>query len=150
MLGAMARTAKPQRNTNPDFWTRELVRVRFGGRCCRCGKDGATIHHRTPRALGGTKDPAINYPSNLLWVCGDGTRGCHGYIESHRTESYDQGWLVRHGRRPATVPVHLWDGRDVYLDDDGNSTPADTSIPRPRSSPEQTDPDTNSPQRVTR
>jgi hypothetical protein len=116
----MSRASNVRRPTGPDFWTRELIRLRFAGRCCRCGKDGWTIQHRTPRALGGTKDPAINAPSNLLWVCGDGTRGCHGHMESHRTESYEKGWLVRHGTSPETVAVHLWDGRRVLLDNTGN------------------------------
>lgn len=114
----MLRSAKP-RFTGPDFWTRELVRLRFFGRCCRCGNDGWTIQHRQPRGLGGTKDPATNHPSNLLWVCGDGIQGCHGYMESHRTEAYEHGWLVRHGADPRTTPVLLWDGRMVLLDDEG-------------------------------
>jgi hypothetical protein len=119
----MAVSNERRRCTGPDFWTRETVRVRFGGRCCRCGKDGYTIQHRTPRGLGGSKDPAINALTNLLWVCGDGTRGCHGHMESRRTEAYENGWLVRHGMDPAAVPVLLWDGRRVLLDDEGEWTP---------------------------
>lgn len=115
----MVRSHSPRRYTGPDFWTRETARLRFAGRCCRCGKDGWTIQHRLPRSLGGTKDPAINALSNLLWVCGDGVQGCHGHMESHRTEAYAMGWLVRHGTSPAAVPVHLWDGRRVLLDDSG-------------------------------
>lgn len=102
--------------------------------------------------MGGTKDPAANYTSNLLLLCGTGSTGCHGHIESHRTEAYDHGWLVRHGHRPSQVPVRLWSGRDVYLDDDGqwSHTPPRTDeptapappIPPPRESPEQ---NTNSP-----
>lgn len=119
----MKASSKRPRYTGPDFWTRELVRNRFGGRCCRCGKDGATIQHRIPRGLGGTKNPATNYPSNLLWVCGDGTRGCHGHMESYRIEARDNGWLVRHGTDPRAVAVLLWDGRRVLLDDDGGWEP---------------------------
>ncbi len=57
-------------------------------------------------------------PSNLLWVCGTGTTGCHGYMESERIEARENGWLVRHGHDPRESPVLLWDGRRVLLDDD--------------------------------
>ena len=118
MRRTSSRRPRPRR-TGPDDLTRELVRLRFHGRCCRCGHDGATIQHRIPRALGGTSRPEINFPSNLLWVCGSGTTGCHGHMESQRTEAYAKGWLVRHGQDPATVPVELWDGRRVLVDDEG-------------------------------
>lgn len=96
------------------------MRLRFFGRCCRCGRDGETIQHRIPRGMGGTRDPRINRPSNLLWVCGDGTRKCHGYMENKgRAEAYEKGWLVARAADPREVPVVLWDGRRVVLDDEG-------------------------------
>lgn len=123
--------------TGPDFWTTELVRLRFFGRCCRCGKDGETVQHRIPRGMGGTSDPRINMPSNLLWVCGDGTRKCHGHMESQRTEAYKNGWLVPRKTDPRLVPVLLWDGRRVLLDDEGewilvdpSSTPTEEQHPQ--------------------
>jgi 5-methylcytosine-specific restriction protein A len=108
-----------RRSTGPDFWVRQLVQMRFGNRCARCGRDGASIQHRMPRQSGGTRDPAINCPSNLLWVCGDGVRGCHGHMESYRTEAYAHGWLVHRGHEPSEQPVSLWDGRRVLLDNEG-------------------------------
>lgn len=108
------------RHTGPDFWTQQLVQARFANRCAVCGGyNGGTIHHRKPRRAGGTVDPATNYPSNLLWVCGTGTSGCHGTIESHRTRAYDNGWLLGDRAQPAGVAVLLWDGRRVLLDDEG-------------------------------
>lgn len=74
--------------------------------------------------MGGTSDPAINYLSNLLWVCGTGTTGCHGYMESYRTEACAKGWLVGDGQDPALVPVLLWDRRRVLLDNEGGTRPA--------------------------
>lgn len=54
--------------------------------------------------MGGSKDPKISEASNLLVICGSGTTGCHGYVESHRAEAYQNGWLVKRGFDPASVP----------------------------------------------
>lgn len=111
-------------DTGPDFWTRQLVAGRFGGACVRCGRPGATVQHRKPRRMGGSSDPAINRPSNLVWVCGTGTTGCHGHMESQRHEAYVNGWLLHDRQTPLLVPVLLWDGRRVVLDDEGGYGPA--------------------------
>ena len=118
------RTPRPPRDTGPDFWTRQVVAARFGNRCVRCGRSGVTIQHRKPRGMGGSKDPAINQPSNLLWVCGNGTTGCHGHMESRRTEAYEHGWLLADRADPTATAVHLWDGRRVLLDNTGGYRPA--------------------------
>jgi hypothetical protein len=68
--------------------------------------------------MGGSKDPAARSPANLLRVCGDGTRGCHGMIESNRTVSYENGRLVRQGDSPTDVPVQLRN-RWTLLAEDG-------------------------------
>lgn len=115
-----------RRDTGPDFWTRQLVQARFGGRCARCGGFGTSVQHRKPRQAGGTRDPLINAASNLIWVCGHGTTGCHGHMESYRSEAYESGWLVHSECDPAEQEVLLWDGRRVLLDDDGGFRPAPT------------------------
>jgi len=106
-------------DTGPDEPTKWVVQGRFGGACARCGHPGATIQHRKPRRMGGTRDPAINRPSNLIWVCGTGTTGCHGHMESYRHEAYGAGWLLHDGEDPLLEPVLLWDRRRVVLDDEG-------------------------------
>lgn len=113
---------KPRRHrkTGPDADVWEAVRARFWGLCARCGESGpGNVHHRQPRGMGGTSRPGTNSPANLLWLCGSGTTGCHGYVESYRTEAAEQGWLVKHPRDPADVPVLLWDGQRVLLDAEG-------------------------------
>lgn len=125
-------------STGPDDLTTELVKWRFYGRCCRCGEPGETIQHRIPRGMGGSRhNPRINLPSNLLWVCGDGTRKCHGHMERERTEAYENGWLVPRETGglptdPSTVEVLLWDGRRVLLDNEGEAHPAAPHCPSPR------------------
>lgn len=105
--------------------TREQVYARDHRLCRRCGKQGDSIQHRIPRGMGGSKDPRINSLSNLVMLCGDGTRGCHGYVESHRDEAYSTGWLVHRFEDPELVPLEgmfgmefrlLNDGTVVYLD----------------------------------
>jgi hypothetical protein len=68
--------------------------------------------------MGGSKDPATNSPSNVLLLCGSGTTGCHGWVESHRAEAYDLGLLVHKWQRPDDVPAKLWHGT-FMLDEEG-------------------------------
>ena len=85
------------------------------GRCAACrrtltGQRGFdwSIHHRLPRGMGGTKTASATDPAYLLALCGSGVSGCHGWIESHRSDAYDKGYLLRHTvppTDPASVPV---------------------------------------------
>lgn len=100
--------------------TRDIVYERAGRRCERCGGNGPhfSLHHRSARRAGGSKDPAKHAPSNLLLLCGDGVAGCHGLTESRRTEALELGFLVPSWDSPAAVPV-LVRGAWVLLTDDG-------------------------------
>ncbi|WP_052372816.1 HNH endonuclease [Amycolatopsis taiwanensis] len=98
---------------------RDIVRERSGGVCEKCGiQPAAEIHHRCGRQMGGSREPWINQPSNLLHLCS----GCHGEVTNTRgARAYIEtcGWLVRRGQTlPADVPVVLWHGL-VLLDDHG-------------------------------
>jgi hypothetical protein len=88
---------------------RKTVLVRCEGRCERCGRWLAnvpsSVHHRKARHMGGTSDPTINDPSNLVALCGTGTTGCHGWIESNRGTALTEGWLVSSWDDPARTPV---------------------------------------------
>lgn len=114
---------KSRRKTGATQEVRMEVMVRAGFRCERCGVSiqsiPMSIHHRRPRAMGGTHRPETNYPSNLMALCGSGTTGCHGYLESHRNEAMDYGFIVPQYETPNNVPVktsiHGW----VLLNDDG-------------------------------
>jgi hypothetical protein len=42
--------------------------------------------------------------SNLLAVCGDGTTGCHGWMEAHRREAREVwGWEVTTAKPESTT-----------------------------------------------
>lgn len=78
---------------------RERIHRRDGRFCARCDRSlvdyPSSIHHRLPRRMGGTKNPLSNDTRNLITLCGTGTTGCHGWVESHREEALAQGWLIR-------------------------------------------------------
>lgn len=116
------------RKTDPTPATVELVWIRDNGSCARCCRGLSrpdrgrswSVHHRRPRGVGGTSLAWVNLPANLVLLCGSGVTGCHGWVESHRGEAIELGWLVsRLGYLLAEdIPVQYHDG--LYrLDDDG-------------------------------
>ena len=109
--------------TGPDLATVMTVLQRDGYHCVRCNAPiqgdrgvGWVLHHRRPRAMGGTRRDDANSPANLLSLCAP----CHDWIESNRNESRAAGWLVPLMWDPATVPVVVAQGtRRVHLDAEG-------------------------------
>jgi hypothetical protein len=101
--------------------------------CERCGAflgDRATIdglgslHHRRKRS----QMPRWRQwePSNCVFLCGDGTRGCHGWVEHFPTQAAEEGFHVYAYQEPSEVPVKLWHTEaKVWLDDRGKYTPVD-------------------------
>ncbi len=100
-------------HTGPSASVRGDVMARCQGKCERCAESlvAYNIHHRRPRAMGGTNRPETNEHANLAVLC----TGCHGLVESHRAEAFEEGWLVSQHSDPATVPVLLHRERWVYL-----------------------------------
>lgn len=55
------------------------IRAQFAGECCAsCGLPAESLHHVVPKSQSG--DDVFE---NLVPLCGDGTRGCHGKLENH-------------------------------------------------------------------
>lgn len=74
------------------------------------------MHHRRKRSAGGKW-----VPSCVVALCGDGCRGCHGWVEANPNEAEAQGWHVRPWQDPAEIPV-LWHGEAwLLLKDDGST-----------------------------
>lgn len=65
--------------------------------------------------MGGTSDPDINSPANLVFLC----RACHRDIESNRMIAAAAGWLVGMSLDPAAVPVKMDVTGYVFLTADG-------------------------------
>lgn len=98
--------------TGPDQRIRQLVMERDGFQCVKCGNPvsgepsvGYSIQHRIPRGMGGSRDPRLNLPSNLILLCGSGTTGCHGEVESKRLEAREHGFALWRSQNPADEPV---------------------------------------------
>lgn len=114
-----------RKNTGPVQSTRELVWTRDEGRCVLCGVGllgrQSAVHHRRNRGSGGSSDPAINSPANLLSVC-DGPGSCHEWIGASPAEAYEAGYMVSLNSRqdPADVPlIHAVFESSVFLNHDG-------------------------------
>lgn len=103
----------------------DLVWERDASACFVCkrtlirGSADHSVHHRRPRGMGGTKDPVANTPANLLLLCGSGTTGCHGRVESHRVWALGKGLVVSQGRDPAEVEITVQSPFPVRLGSDG-------------------------------
>ena len=108
-----------------------LIVKRDEGRCFRCGVSvhmkmrgiDWSIHHRQPRGMGGTSR-RVTVACGVV-LCGSGTTGCHGYVESHRHEARERGLLVplNGTLKPREVAAVRWDGLAVWLTDDGRAEP---------------------------
>ena len=96
---------------------RAIVYARSQGRCEVCGNYSAqSVHHRM-------KEGRPWEPANLLHICGDGTRGCHGWIENHPTHAQALGLWLRRGVDftvwPAWLHPTMWWRGWWLLDNDG-------------------------------
>lgn len=69
------------------LWTEVMLRADWA--CARCGHVAQSVHHRLPRSRGGPHDLF-----NLVALCGDGTRGCHGWVEHNPEAAREDGWTV--------------------------------------------------------
>lgn len=119
IVKAKRATVTAAKKTGPGEKTVKLVLARSDGACERClRRTPEQLHHRKPRGAGGSSDPAINYPSNLLALCSQ----CHLEVESDRTVSKEQGWLVPFEQDPAETPVWIAGLGKVFLNDDGSTT----------------------------
>lgn len=113
---------------------REQCYSRDGAHCVRCARNvvnyPSSLHHRKPRGMGGSRDPRSFDPRNLVLVCGSGTTGCHGWIESHRDVARSEGWLLR-SLDDLDQPLITLCGTEIRLYADGTSTETfDTELSR--------------------
>lgn len=117
----------PKATRKAEESARKIVRERDGHRCQLCGRSivdyPSSIHHRRPRGAGGSA--LLEQPSNLVRLCGDGVRGCHGWLEANRTHAKEIGWILPKLNldvRADETPLLTVDGW-MLLDDFGSRTP---------------------------
>lgn len=93
--------------SGPSPTVRATVITRAGGMCEMCHMvivREFSLHHRRPRRMGGTRRTDANASHNLLLLCGSGTTGCHGWVESHRVSGYADGVILYDRDDPAEHP----------------------------------------------
>ena len=119
---AQAPVSRPRR-TGATTDTTALVIARDGGSCvpqitCRgLWVPRLVFGHRVNRAMGGSRLPWINLPSNAVACCDTCN---HALEDDARPDWYAAGWKVRHGvTHPRDVPVRYPDGSWWLLDDNG-------------------------------
>lgn len=107
------------RKTGPTKQQAETVIERSEGVCeyPGCVAPGAQLHHRRPRGIGGTRDPLINSPANIVNIC----YPHHALVEQFRVASQERGFLISRlsALTADQVPLLYRDGRWVLLHDDG-------------------------------
>lgn len=86
---------------------------RAGWLCERCGQAGTSVHHRKKRSQGGPWSW-----TNLVFLCGTGTTGCHGWVEHNPNEAEWEGFHVRPWQQPERVTVK-YQGQWATLTEDG-------------------------------
>ena len=95
-----------------------IVDERSDRRCERCGHPvqvGGSHHHRLLRSRGGG-----NSPQNIVFLCGSGTTGCHGWAHANPASATEQGWMLPSKTDPARAPIRRSRYGDyAYLGEDG-------------------------------
>lgn len=76
--GAADPKPRPRIRATSTQWRAIRMRKLVGRPCRICETDPATnLHHLVPRSQGGD-----DVQANLVELCGSGTTGCHGRVES--------------------------------------------------------------------
>lgn len=90
-----------------DRQTRQAIYERAGYRCerCRSSRGPFHIHHRRPRMMGGSSDPALGSAENGALLC----VVCHRQVESDRSAARQGKWLVEKVAEVGEVPVGVVD-----------------------------------------
>ena len=102
---------KPARRYRANQSETAALRNGFEHACCvNCGLRYESLHHIVPRSQGGD-----DVAENMAPMCGDGTRGCHGILESHApgweriAASVRQYVLLNRGRCVYVISKIGWD-----------------------------------------
>lgn len=74
---AKGRKDRARAQVTKDVRSYVFAREREICRCCRIRR-AESMHELVPRGVGGKRSK-----TNSVAVCGDGTRGCHGFLQRH-------------------------------------------------------------------
>lgn len=124
---------KPKLRVEDDIRFQVFARAFY--RCERCGgaitSSGVSVHHRQPRKMGGSKRPELHQPANLIVLCGSGTTGCHGWVESHRHQARESGYLIYAIDNAEDIPFVDNEKRVWFIDNQGGKRQLATKYDKP-------------------
>ena len=75
--------------------------------------------------MGGSKNEMLHLPANLIVLCGTGTSGCHGWVESNREKARELGYLIQKVESAEEIPFQDEKGKWWQLDNYGQKTQLD-------------------------
>lgn len=110
-----------------DAATVALIWERDQGCCVKCGQYlhgergyAWSIQHRKARGMGGARwDSTRGNAANGILLCGNGTQGCHGWVERNPDEARDNGWSIYRAESPPNIAVNHAALGWVFLEIDG-------------------------------
>lgn len=75
--------------------------------------------------MGGSNNLELHKSANLIALCGSGTTGCHGWVESHRAEARELGYLIQKVESAELIPFKDDAGIWWHIYNDGTKTRLD-------------------------
>lgn len=112
-----------RRDTGPSLHVKAIVDERDDWHCACCGTSvwgrPYSRQHRVARGMGGTSDPRLSAPSNIVLLCGSATSpgGCHLLCEQRDERMHELGFWLKNSQRPWLEPVaHAFHGWVYLLD----------------------------------
>lgn len=81
--------------------------------------------------MGGSKRPELHQPANLIVLCGSGTTGCHGWVESHRHQARESGYLIYAIDNAEDIPFVDNQNRIWFIDNQGGKRQLATKYDKP-------------------
>lgn len=134
LLGRHRGRETPMAKSKPLRVTDEIrfeVLARANYKCERCGTDflgiPVSVHHRRPRMMGGSKNESLHKSANLIVLCGSGTSGCHGWVESNRSEARKLGFLIQKVESAEEIPFQDKSQVWWHIDNFGQKRRLDTN-----------------------
>jgi len=75
--------------------------------------------------MGGSKNQELHKSANLIVLCGTGTSGCHGWVESNRDKARELGYLITKIESATEIPFQDINGKWWVIDNDSQKTRLD-------------------------
>lgn len=76
--------------------------------------------------MGGSNNLDLHKCANLIALCGSGTTGCHGWVESNRGQSRELGYLIQKVESAELIPFRDDSGLWWHIFNDGTKKQLDT------------------------